>query len=79
MLQDSLKFEFSLAIWNGGKIRFLVSPFFGDSIQHEWKMFKFTDTVSSFPYGWMVLNLIWLELTDMDAFPLILIWFARPG
>ena len=43
------------------------------------KMFNFTDlgdTVSSFPYGWMVLNSIQVDLgraSGMDAIPLNLV------
>ena len=54
---NSAIFEF----WNGGNSRFSVTPF------TAW------ETQLFFPYGWTVLEmLIWVELTDMDAVPLIL-------
>ena len=49
-------------------------------------MFNFTDFLIwrhglFIPYGWLTtwFEVIWVELTDMDAVPLILLWLARPS
>ena len=59
--------------WNGGKSRFSVMHFLATI-----KKCSNLPTRSFFPYGWMVLDLIWVELhSGMYADPLILDWASR--
>ena len=72
----SLKRPFSAIEFRSRKSSFTTIHFFKGKM--FLKMFNFTDSVSSFPYGWMVLNfdLGWAHF-GMDADPLILDWASR--